>query len=296
MKHLKSKKITNLFSLIPIGIVAGTVMVFTDAFAYKKAIGWHWYNELPFVKEKKERDERQMKNEQKEQEEQEKQEKREKQEKQENVANKEEESSLASTTAVIEIKKLRGLVEEAKAKAILVPTEVNVRDYISLQNYVAAKATVFSQVWQKVLLDYPDLDLRVVSPTQSAIQSVVYEERRKREIEAIKYFRERYGLLFFYRGNNPLDSELAMVVNTFVQENNISFIPISVDGKALDMFATSGKINSGQAEKLGVRHFPALILVDPGGKKVRPLNYGFISSTELRERFLHLATDFKEGV
>lgn len=242
----------------------------TNASAYQ-AIGWHWYNELPFVKEKKRLPEHK------------------KQDEPENNSAKEN----SPESAVTEIKKLRIVVEESKAKAILDPTEVNVRDYIALQNYVAAKATLFSQVWQKVLLDYPELDLRVVTPTQSAIQSVVYEEKRKQETAAINYFRKRYGLLFFYRGNNSLDKELAPVVNTFVAENSISFIPISVDGKVLELFAHS-RINKGQAEKLGVRHFPALVLVDPSGNQIKPINYGFISGAELRERFLQIATNFQE--
>jgi len=262
------KTITNILTLI--GAVM-TVADTTNAFAYQ-AIGWHWYNELPFMQEKK------------------KQEQKEQKEHMEPTDSPVKESM--QVTAVAEIKKLREGVEEAKAKAILDPTEVNVRDYIALQNYVATKATMFSQVWQKILLDYPGLDLRVVSPTQSAIQSVVYDEKRKKESEVIRYFSERYGLLFFYRGENPLDNELARVVSTFVQENSISFIPVSVDGKVLEIFAT-GKVNNGQAEKLGIKHFPALVLVDPGGKKIKPVNYGFISGAELRERFLQIATDFK---
>jgi conjugal transfer pilus assembly protein TraF len=262
----RKMKASNLFFMT--GITVSIFCSFSNAFAYK-AIGWHWYNELPFVKEKKENKKQQKP-----------------------VNNRQERSS---TTAVAEMKKLREIVEEAKAKAILEPTEANVRDYIALQNHVAAKAAIFSQVWQKVLLDYPELDLRVISPTQSAIQSVVYDEKKRKETAAIEYFSKRYGLLFFYRGSNPLDKELAQVVNAFVQENSISFIPVSVDGKVLELFAES-KVNNGQAEKLGIKHFPALILVDPGGKKVKPLNYGFISGAELHERFLQIATGFKGGM
>ena len=259
-------KVINL--LLMIGIITTIFSPFSNAFAYK-AIGWHWYNELPFVKEKKEN------------------------KKQQKPANNRQER--ASTTAVAEMKKLREIVEEAKAKAILEPTEANVREYIALQNHVAAKAALFSQVWQKVLLDCPELDLRVISPTQSAIQSVVYDEKKRKETAAIEYFSKRYGLLFFYRGANPLDKELAQVVNAFVQENNISFIPVSVDGEVLEFFA-EGKVNQGQAEKLGIKHFPALVLADPRGKIARPVNYGFISGAELRERFLQIATGFRESM
>ena len=47
----KAIKVINL--LLMIGIITTIFSPFSNAFAYK-AIGWHWYNELPFVKEKKE--------------------------------------------------------------------------------------------------------------------------------------------------------------------------------------------------------------------------------------------------
>jgi conjugal transfer pilus assembly protein TraF len=258
-------RIIKAIKVIPVFILAFIITV--PAFAYR-AVGWHWYNELPFVKEKQEKDKKEEKS---------------------------KGAGFSQNSATAEIDKLNKFVQEAKAQAILYPTEANVRDYIALQNHVAEKAAVFSRVWQKVLLDYPELDYRVSNPTQSSIQSVVYDEKHKREDDAIKFFRERYGLFFFYRGNNPIDQELAKVVETFTKDNQVFLMPISVDGRMLETFAANS-IDRGQAKKLGVEYFPALILVDPSSKKIKPLNYGFISGAELRARFLQIATDFHDGV
>lgn len=81
----------------------------------------------------------------------------------------------------------------------------------------------------------------------------------------------------------------------FSKEHNVALLPVTVDGKISTAFAASHTDN-GQAEKLGIKYFPALILVDPKNQKVQPLHYGFIAGSELRRRFLQIATNFQEGV
>lgn len=116
----------------------------------------------------------------------------------------------------------------------------------------------------------------------------------KKKKKLLKLFSEKYGLFFFYRGNNPLDQTLAPTIEAFSKEHNISLIPISMDGRTLTVFSVS-QVNRGQAEKLGVKYFPALILVDPKNKNTT-FALWFISDSELRRRFLQIATNFQEGV
>ncbi|WP_410401192.1 conjugal transfer protein TraF [Escherichia coli] len=49
----------------------------------------------------------------------------------------------------------------------------------------------------------------------------------------------------------------------------------------------------GQAQRLGVKYFPAMMLVDPKQGSVRPLSYGFISQDYLAKQFLNVSEDFK---
>lgn len=224
------------------------------------AIGWHWYNEI-YPEDKHE------------------------------TADKTKKEKSAS----LQMQILRQAVREAKAKAILYPTEENMRMYLILQNLVMEKASVFTHVWKKTLLDYPELDYSIAQPTQNNAQHILYSEARKKEAAAIKYFSQKYGMLFFYRGNDPMDKELAPTIEAFSRENNLSLIPVSMDGKKLEVFKIN-HTNLGQAEKLGIKYFPAFILVDPKSQKTVALNYGFISDSELRRRFLQVATNFQEGV
>ncbi|MBB2375217.1 conjugal transfer protein TraF, partial [Escherichia coli] len=48
-----------------------------------------------------------------------------------------------------------------------------------------------------------------------------------------------------------------------------------------------------RAQRLGVKYFPAMMLVDPKQGSVRPLSYGFISQDDLAKQFLNVSEDFK---
>lgn len=243
----------------------------------KEAVGWHWYNEI-YLEEIKDEIDKKDQNDQKNQ-------------KDAEIKKIKENKKTAMTQMLM----LRNAVQEAKAKAILYPTVENMRAYLILQNFVTNQAALFTQAWKKALLAYPELDYSILHPTQNSAQHIIYAETNRKEKEAIRVFGEKFGLFFFYRGNNPLDQALAPIVSGFSKENNISLISVSTDGKLIDVFENK-QINHGQAEKLGIKYFPALILVDPKNQKVIPIHYGFISDSELHRRFLQVATNFKEGV
>ncbi len=48
-----------------------------------------------------------------------------------------------------------------------------------------------------------------------------------------------------------------------------------------------------RAQRLDVKYFPAMMLVDPKQGSVRPLSYGFISQDDLAKQFLNVSEDFK---
>jgi len=224
----------------------------------EKAVGWHWYNE-PHPK---------------------------KTEKIKNTSQK--------TLATQQMTAVKFLVKESLDKAVLYPTEQNIRTYLILQNYLTQHAAFFSQLWQKTLLDYPTLDFGVEHPTENDAQPILYSQEDQAEQAAIDADAKTDGLFFFYRGKNALDQAFAPTVKAFSTQNNISLIPISVDGTTLPIFAHN-QLDQGQALKLGIHVFPALVLVNPATKKVQPIHYGFASQDELRNRFLEVASQFRQG-
>jgi conjugal transfer pilus assembly protein TraF len=52
-------------------------------------------------------------------------------------------------------------------------------------------------------------------------------------------------------------------------------------------------MDQGQSQQLGVKYFPAMMLVNPKSGQVKPLSYGFISQDDLAKQFLYVSSDFK---
>lgn len=115
-----------------------------------------------------------------------------------------------------------------------------------------------------------------------------YAEQRK----AISTLAQHYGVMFFYRGREAIDGQLVQVIKNFRETYGLSVIPVSVDGVINPMLPDS-RTDQGQAEQLGVKFFPAMMLVNPKSGQVKPLSYGFISQDDLAKQFLYVSSDFK---
>lgn len=64
-------------------------------------------------------------------------------------------------------------------------------------------------------------------------------------------------------------------------------------GRMHPVMGTASRTDQGQAEQLGVKFFPAMMLVNPKSGQVKPLSYGFISQDDLAKQFLYVSSDFK---
>lgn len=187
---------------------------------------------------------------------------------------------------------LQQATKEALDTAILYPTPQNFKRYLTLQNFWTSKAGEFSQSAKQAMLMYPELDYNLkYSHYNGTVKSQLAGDRAKEKV-AITELASRYGVFFFYRGAEVLDGQLGIVIKNFAKENEVSLIPISVDGVLNPLFPGSRR-DVGQSQKMGISHFPALFLVDPKGETYKPLAYGFITQDDLARQFLDVATGFK---
>jgi type-F conjugative transfer system pilin assembly protein TraF len=209
------------------------------------------------------------------------------------IAKAKDQLNSAPSSATEELRSFQAIIREAKAKAVLHPTEENIKNYIILQNLVTNNATAFTNGWKKTLLDYPALDYGVIHSPNNNAQHIYYEQEGQKEKAAVQYYAAHYGLFFFYRGKNAVDQSLAPMVISFARENHITLISISVDQTPIEALPDT-RMNHGQAEKMAIRYFPALMLVNPKNGSFIPLGYGFFSQDELSHRFLDVVTDFQE--
>ena len=79
----------------------------------------------------------------------------------------------------------------------------------------------------------------------------------------------------------------------FCEQHHFSLIPVSVDGTNATSLPLS-RLDSGQADALGVRFFPALLLVNPKTRETNPVAFGLTTQDVLTRHLVAVATDFKE--
>ncbi|EGW1333541.1 type-F conjugative transfer system pilin assembly protein TraF [Escherichia coli] len=222
-------------------------------------VGWHWYNE-PVTPE-------------------------------ENELPAEPSVPLTSLPPSTQMKVLQRMTEDRLNTAILYPTVENFTAYMKMQNFWTSQASRFSAVATKSLLAHPELDYNLQYSHYNSTVPLQLQADQARQVTAIRQLASQYGLFFFYRGNDALDSELAKVVQRFSEEYGIALIPVSMDGARSEALPQT-RPDGGQSQRLGVTHLPALYLVEPGAERYQPLAYGFMTQDDLMKRFLSVATDF----
>jgi conjugal transfer pilus assembly protein TraF len=199
-----------------------------------------------------------------------------------------------SKDPVVQMKAVRATIERALDTAILYPTDANVRNYITLQNRLSNQASIFSGVWQKVLLENPNLDYSLVHPTNTLARRVDLDNQYKLEEEAIAKLAKEGGLFFFYSSSCVYCRKFAPMLKSFSTKYKISIIPITLDGGFLPEFPDS-KTDKGQAARFNITVEPSLYAVNPYTGKAYPISHGMISEYDLRKRILDISQNFTGG-
>ena len=178
------------------------------------------------------------------------------------------------------MKRIHELLAYYKDKAVLNPSVENIKDYLVIQNMMMEQSSLFATNWKKTMLLYPQFDYSISHPTDSAITQIAQSDLHENQVSIVKEMAKEYGLLFFYNGNNPLSFQMEKTVSVFSNFYHFSTIAVSVDHTVIpDLLNT--KINHGQAEALGVKALPALVLVNPKTGEHFVLSYGYASVNEL---------------
>ncbi|HHH1368312.1 TPA: type-F conjugative transfer system pilin assembly protein TraF [Yersinia enterocolitica] len=235
-------------------------MTATKTYIDDPIVGWHWYNE-PQSEDDEEEEEKAP------------------------------DIPLSQLPPNVQMRLLQKMTETQLNTAILHPSAENVGKFLRLQQFWTNQASAFRQGGKKALLESPDLDYNLqYSHYNSTVPAQLAADKAK-QVDAIRSLTQQYGVFFFYRGSEPLDNLLATVVRDFASAQGVAIIPISMDGARSPAFPAS-RIDSGQAQNMGVSHFPALFLVNPTTQEFKPLAYGFMTQDDLSKQFLNVATDF----
>ncbi|MFN8912254.1 MAG: conjugal transfer protein TraF, partial [Alphaproteobacteria bacterium] len=150
---------------------------------------------------------------------------------------------------------------------------------------IMERSSRFSEVWQRVLWNRPDLDLSVKTPV-STIGNELRSEMRSAQLKvALSELKERYGLFFFYKSTCVFCVKYAPILRAFSDYHGINVVPVSLDAAILPEWPES-KIDNGQFIGFGLtgKPVPATLLFDNKTKEIVELGFGLLTMSDLEER------------
>ncbi|MFT6220350.1 MAG: conjugal transfer pilus assembly protein TraF [Rickettsiales bacterium] len=196
------------------------------------------------------------------------------------------------------LEEIKRTLEDKKAKAVIYPTEENIKDYMSYQKMVMDRSSNFADVWRRTLWKTPKLDYTLFRPTSKMAKEAWVDNRNSDVSDTIKNINERYGIFFIFRGDCPYCHKFAPILKSFQKKYGITIMPVSMDGGKLPHW-NKFRINKGQVEKMGLTTaaVPATILFDKETRKFIPVGFGVLSHSDLEERIyaitkLEVGNDF----
>lgn len=195
--------------------------------------------------------------------------------------------------AVDALKRLREEVEQKRAIAILKPTPENLKTYIVAQEALMDRASVFSDVWRRVVWANPEINYQLRNPSNNAAIQVRDSQRNRREADTLAVLAKEWGLFFIFRSDCPYCHRLAPTLKLLSEQYGITVFPVSLDGGGLPDYPKPAKDN-GMASALGVSVVPLVVLGNVKDRRLLPIGSGVLSAQEIVER-IYILTQTKPG-
>lgn len=185
------------------------------------------------------------------------------------------------------VKEIRQEVQRLMDKAIMNPTEANMKEFLKANQYVMNKGSTFSDEWRRTVWKNPDLDYSLRRPVNSTAINSYNLQQTALQNNNIANLSQKYGLFFFFRSNCPYCHALSPTLRYFQQHYGMEIFPISLDGGGLPEFPNP-HMDNGMAAKLNITTVPAVYLGDKQDRSLAPISFGVISLSELVERIYTL--------
>ena len=182
-------------------------------------------------------------------------------------------------------------LDESRKIAIMSPTPDNIKRYVALQELAMTQAATFTDQWQRVLWENPNLDYSLQGrPTNTAAIRQYDQQREEDKVRAIQQIAGSNGIMFFYRSDCQYCHAMAPVVQEFARQYGIKVMAVSLDGGTMAGFPNA-QLDNGISARLGVTTVPAIFIMDTQTKSFKPIANGVISQSELENRFYTIATE-----
>ncbi|WP_019277186.1 conjugal transfer protein TraF [Vibrio coralliilyticus] len=159
-----------------------------------------------------------------------------------------------------------------------------------LHRFILRKTEQTASTFQRVLLMHPELSTLVDHPAGQTARAIYYRQQDQTQSRTLDALSEKgWGLFWLYRGADPYSQALAPSLQAFADAHHLALLGISDDG----VQASGLKHHRHHRGQLAITTTPALLLVQPSTRRVRPVAYGFLSTSELARRLYHVVTEFR---
>ena len=197
------------------------------------------------------------------------------------------EPSSPKITATMQVEAFREALVEIKNRAIIDPTPDNVLHYMRAQKQATEMASKFTDIWQRVLLETPDLDANLDRPLTQMGQAIYNDQRKNVEEGALRRAASEAGLLFVFE--DPVACRLCYaqgeILKRMAEFHGVTVLAVSADGTGMDSFPDA-RIDNGHLENLGLNDLPRplVAVVNPASNEVTLLGFGLLTEDQLLER------------
>ncbi len=195
--------------------------------------------------------------------------------------------------ALSKLEALQQELKEKRALAILDPTPENVAAYIDLQNRSMEKASVFSDIWRRVIWQSPALNYELKRPINNAAINIHKQEVKAAQLTTLQEISKDWGIFFFFRSDCPYCHIMAQTLTLMSAEHGLTVIPVSLDGGNLPQYPNP-RTDNGLATQLGVSEVPLMVLGNVRDQRLIPIGSGVISSQEMIDR-IYVLTATRPG-
>ena len=194
-------------------------------------------------------------------------------------------------SAMERILKMRQVLEEARARAILDPSAENVSSYLRLQQETLQRAASFSDAFRRTVWGNPHLDYTLRRPVGALAKRVWSDERRAERAAVLARLGERYGLIYLGSAQCSECRVFGPLLRAFALRHGLEVLAVSLTGEPLEGWPEAVP-DQGRSARLGLttRVVPAVFLYDTQMSRALPVSFGVVAEDQLAERIFALTS------
>lgn len=164
------------------------------------------------------------------------------------------------------------LLMDFQKKAVMSPTEENVRDYYVIQDIARRKSLAFANVASYVLQKYPELNVGKDYPVATPGRNALVKQQLEEIESTIRNGENEFALLYFYSPACHYCIEQDGILYYFINKYNWQV-------KRLDI-----NENPSLAQRFNITTTPSLLLIYKGSQDYMPVSAGVGSMAEIEEK------------